>query len=1361
MTKIMTRVTLALVLLFSFTSKMYSQLAPSPTLALTNVPEAALYGVLYQIDIPVDANYTGTVLPIYAINNSTLTLNYNRVAYFMQVDGNWVWVSMNKFNTTNAQLGIPYNNSGIIFQQTVTAMNVVGSPTSGVTSTTGINGNIEIWPDCYNQGASLAGIGGSGATYDYNDTRNANTNCFGSFQVHDYTAGKTLFAWNSFMNNTNSNDDLGIGTRSVNDPDWTFAYNAGTYTTRKLWILVDNGIKVIGQPSTLANSACLNGTISPLTVTTAVLSTTLTNYQWYSNTSAVNSGGTLVATHTSSLTTDSYTPSTLSAGTLYYYCIANGTGTTSAKSNISGAVTIENPTLSITGAGTVCTGNALTLSANSTAAGSTFTWSTNETTSSISVSPAANTTYTVSGTSTLGCIGISAPVTVSVNSLPVISVPNGTICEGASFVLVPSGAASYTYSSGSDTVTPASTSNYTVSGTSNEGCVGTNNLISVTVHTLPVVSITGTNALCEGTSATLTANGAATYTWSTGTNAGSISVTPTLTTTYSLSGTSSDGCVNLVQATTELTVHTLPLVSITGTNEVCAGSSVNLSASGASTYTWNTSETTAVISVTPSANTSYSVSGTSADGCASASNAVTTVTVHALPVLSITSETTAICAGASAGFTVTGASTYTWNNGSTATSISVTPASNTSYSVSGTNSLGCVSAIQAVASITVNALPTVTVSGPSAICTGGSATLVATGASTYVFGVSAPSPSISVNPTVTTSYTVVGISAEGCAGMPVIKTVSVNTLPLVTITGTTSICEGLTTSLVAGGASTYSWTGGLGSSTSIVVSPSVTTVYTLTGLSSAGCSGASTKTLTVNSAPSVTLNGATGICTGQSATLIALGANSYSWSTSSTNSLIVVTPSISTTYSVIGTSALGCSKTYTQFVSVASSLSVSIAGPTVICSGYPVDLDGLGATTYTWNDGTSSSSITVFPTVTTTYSVTGASGTCSNTAVVTVSVNANPTITINGSSSVCVGNSATLTASGADSYLWDNSSFTASTVVTPLQLTSYSVIGYVTLTGCQSTGVINVTAQPLPTLSISGSSAICFGSSTALTASGATSYTWSNGATINPISVSPGTSTFYSVSGSDANGCVNTTTPVNLDVYPNPTITVSSSSTTVCEGSPVTLNASGADSYTWTNVANTATITVNPTASTNYTVIGTTTLGCSSSAAVFITVNANPVVAISGQTIICTGTTVDLSASGASSYIWNTGSTSTSISVSPTVQTSYSIAGTNNEGCVGTFSLVVKVSDCTGLNSIVANTTVKLYPNPTHGDFTVELEDASTAVITIRNVVGQLLLNSKAELVNRLSLESFDNGVYYISITKNNAVIYTKTLIKN
>ncbi len=299
---------------------------------------------------------------------------------------------------------------------------------------------------------------------------------------------------------------------------------------------------------------------------------------------------------------------------------------------------------------------------------------------SATVSPGSTTSYTVIGTSTAGCVSASsATSTVTVFASPTIAVNSGSICSGKSFTMVPSGASTYTFSSG-PVVTPSITSSYSVTGTSTAGCVSSNTAISnVTVSATPTVSM-ASGTICPGGSFTLNASGASTYTYSSGPI-----VSPTITTTYSVTGTSTAGCISNT-ATAAVTVTNSITVSITGSNSICTGQSLLLTASGASTYTWNTSATTTTIAPTPTTNTTYSVIGSSG----SCSNtALINVTVNPLPTIAASSSTNQLCIGSSATLTASGGSTYTWNPGGAATSIVISPTVNTTYTLNGTDVNGC------------------------------------------------------------------------------------------------------------------------------------------------------------------------------------------------------------------------------------------------------------------------------------------------------------------------------------------------------------------------------------------------------------------------------------------------------------------------------------------------------------------------------------------------------------------------------------------------------------------------------------------------------------------------------------------------
>lgn len=202
----------------------------------------------------------------------------------------------------------------------------------------------------------------------------------------------------------------------------------------------------------------------------------------------------------------------------------------------------SSPTITINSLSSICLGNSAILLVNGLGISS-YTWSTGATTSSITVTPLINTTYTLIGSTANGCMN-TAIKTISVSIIsPTISVNSGLLCSGNSFTMNPTGASTYTYSSGSAIVSPTVNSTYNVVGTSSLGCVSSNTAVSsVTISAAPILSFVGTNSVCIGSSTSFTANGASTYSWSTGAPTPSVSVSPTITTTYSVVGTNTLGC---------------------------------------------------------------------------------------------------------------------------------------------------------------------------------------------------------------------------------------------------------------------------------------------------------------------------------------------------------------------------------------------------------------------------------------------------------------------------------------------------------------------------------------------------------------------------------------------------------------------------------------------------------------------------------------------------------------------------------------------------------------------------------------------------------------------------------------------------
>ncbi|MBA2614120.1 MAG: hypothetical protein H0U95_19315, partial [Bacteroidetes bacterium] len=861
--------------------------------------------------------------------------------------------------------------------------------------------------------------------------------------------------------------------------------------------------------------------------------------------------------------------------------------------------------------GTICSGSTATLVGTGAL---TFTWNPGNINGNIiTVTPTVNTTYTVVGG--VGSCTSTATILVPVSNGPTLTVVASptAICPGNSSTLSASGALSYTWNPGatvsnSISVSPLVTTTYSVTGVNIAGCT-TTNTISLIVNPVPSITISPASpSICIGTSATITASGATTYTWNPGNLSGpSIVVNPTVTTVYTIIG--SNGTCTSSTTSTLLVVPNPTVGASTSTTSICSGNSATLTGSGAATYTWNPGNLvgTSVV-VSPLVTTNYTVIGSSAS-CTS--SAIVSVTVNNGPVMTAVASPTNICAGNSATLSSTGALSYTWNPGALiGGTVTVSPAATTLYSVTGNNAFGCLTTQTVNLIVTPN--PTIIPSSSSAsICIGNSATLSAVGATTYTWNPGALlGSSVVVSPIINTTYTVSG-STSGCASQ---ATISIIVVPIPTVNATVSptvICSGNSATLTGSGALTYTWNPGNIVGNPITVNPLVTTLYTVTG-SNGSCTSTKTVNLIVNPNPTITAFASpTNICVGSSATLSSSGASSYTWNPGAiAGGTITVTPAATTLYTVTGANGFGCTTTNTVNLIVTPIPTVNAsASPTTICAGNSTTLTGSGATTYTWNPGALvGTTVSVSPAINTTYTVTGSNGICSSTSTLAIIVNPNPTITaVVSPTNICAGSTATLSSSGATSYTWNPGALIGGTItVTPATTTIYTVTasnGF----GCTATKTVNLIVTPNPTITASASPvSICVGASSTLTATGATTYTWNPGAIVGgTITVTPIATTNYTVTG--ANGICSNTQTVTVNVNPLPTLTVSATPTAICSGASATLTASGAAAYNWLPGALVGpAVIVNPTVTTTYSVIGTSSLGCSNTKTITLIVNPIP-----------------------------------------------------------------------------------------------------------------------------------------------------------
>ena len=238
---------------------------------------------------------------------------------------------------------------------------------------------------------------------------------------------------------------------------------------------------------------------------------------------------------------------------------------------------------------------------------------------------------------------------------------------------------------------PATAGTYTYYASTCPGTYRLPVLLVVNSSTPPTLTVTATNTLvCSGTTVTLTASGATSYTWDA--NAGNattntVSVAPGSNTTYTVTGANTGACAGTNTASISINVIAAPSITITPTSySLCSGINDTLRATGATTYTWSSnagSATTSSVVVMPSVGaTTYSVTGS--NGVCTSTQSVS-VNVIATPTVSISPVSAYICKGSSTSFTASGATTYSWSTTAITNTISVSPTSNTTYTVTGNN----------------------------------------------------------------------------------------------------------------------------------------------------------------------------------------------------------------------------------------------------------------------------------------------------------------------------------------------------------------------------------------------------------------------------------------------------------------------------------------------------------------------------------------------------------------------------------------------------------------------------------------------------------------------------------------------------
>lgn len=718
-----------------------------------------------------------------------------------------------------------------------------------------------------------------------------------------------------------------------------------------------------------------------------------------------------------------------------------------------------------------------------------YNWNTNPTQSNANAVFLPAGTYLLTVTDANNCIDTISETITEPSPVPVnISSTSTTVCVGGSVNLQVSGALNYNWSPslwlntsvGTNVMsTPNTTIDYIVSGTDILGCSNTDTITVSVIQSLQMTNTPLYPTVCEGESVSIFVNGASSFSWfpSSGLSTSSsnnVLASPLNTTNYMVIGTDNFGCSDTIFVNIDVLLK--PNIAVTNSPSICEGESVPLLANGADNYSWFPSNgLNSVIGNTvtssPLLSTSYSVIGTANNGCSDTVSTV--VSVNPNPILTTIATVVDICKGDTSTLFVNGASNYIWNpilglNNSTVDTVQSFPVSDITYTIIGMDSLGCTSSVNIF--VNVNDLPIIELSTPiPEICIGEFLLLTATGGVQYSWLPQSSLSSnvgsvVSANPTVNTTYMVVGTDANSCSSWDTIS-VLVNPLPILSINNISStICEGENVPLIVSGANTYLWSPSLGLNTSVgnsvIASPISTTNFLITATDFNGCIEVIYSNVLVNPSPNLSLNPATAaICTGSSLQIEGFGANSYVWSPSyglntTTSNIVLASPNSDVIYNLVGTDLNNCKDSidFQLIVGVPPTVSISPVSA-VICEGESVTLSVDGATNYVWYpDATLSSNIGVSvvstPLITTNYEVIGTDliG-CQDTSNIVVSVIPLPTASIvSGGGVVCSGDSASIVVNLTGNPNW-NITYSVNGSVSSVSSSTSPVIIYSTLEG--------------------------------------------------------------------------------------------------------------------------------------------------------------------------------------------------------------------------------------------------------------------------------------------------------------------------
>ncbi len=945
---------------------------------------------------------------------------------------------------------------------------------------------------------------------------------------------------------------------------------------------------------------------------------------------------------------------------------------------------------------TICLNDSTNLVAHSSIVNTSFYWSTTSTNASIYVSPSVPTKYVLSGTFN-GCHSADS-IMIGVNPLPNVQInsPSQAICEGQSAGFTASGGISWIWQPGGYTgstlnLQPASSVTGYVKGTDIKGCSDTANF-QLTVKPVPWISLNPTaDTTCSGDTITLQCSSAvpgALFTWNIPATGNSVQVHPLNTTVYSVQS-QLNGCSD--NKTLEVFVNSLPSTQIlVGNDSICYGDSILLQGSGAFSYAWAPpiNSTQANIWVKPGVTTTYTLTGISAKNCRK--NKSQTITVVPLPPLTASVNPDTICPGEMVNFQASGANSYLWLPYSTnASTFQLSPSSSVNVYLSGYNTFGCIK--KDTFHIHVKPVPQVSISAMNdSICRKDTMQLNAQSnlpGTSFLWSTSATGSSINVYPNNTTYYTVTG-KKDNCTAQ---AGFTLTVMPLPTVNGYAnpdSVCAGANVNLSANGALSYIWTPGNYPTAGVLVNPTITTDYIVTGTYIFGCKNRDTVRVLVSPPPDLTVSAVpASVCAGTSVQF-GVGSNlpsiTYHWFNAGTGNTLNYTPAASGYYLITATYN-GCSTKDSVYVTVNSQPNITLSySDDTLCQYDTVFLSGSGALSYEWQPLNQIVQNTYdIPLSSTWYFLTGTdNNNCIDRDSVYIFVYppVNMTITVSDDT-LCLGDSIQLTSTGVVNSTWYPFNVSGNPVyVSPAFSMPVNLIG-TDANGCSGGDFIDIVVKPTPQLTIvTSADSVCKGDSVMLYVTSDMSglpFTWSTGITADTIYENPVAATLYAVSCT-FDGCTGKDS-LTIGVSNPPVISITPLNPAICEGDSIMLyctSSSSLTSYQWSTGSLADSTEVQPLLTTMY-YLNTQTGICRVNDSVQVMVHVYPSFTFDPEDPwLCHGDSIIVTAAtdpALSPMTWYDGNTSPGRYFKPAETAWYPISA-NNHSCITQDSVRVRVN---------------------------------------------------------------------------------------